>query len=345
VQLGCFIQTAKLTGRLTYNNKDNEAMDTSSSTKASFPTVKIRNGIWSFGILYWMFSIFKQGSDYLIDGRSSGISLIHLFSISLLFAGWFYLKPGAKRGSESLDVEDIDTLKYYTLDSTTPPHEAYLHKTEIRMLQLEKYHLISQEHILPIPYLCQIYHLLNLKHLESIHSISLNGLRIVNVSQLETTTSGGAIKFQTVLESPLNLLRIWRQPVVEVELILHTPYTIELSIPIYAGKNITVMFNVLPLSPSEHKLFIDIYSNVMFPKMFLQALLHLASSITVLEDLPYLRKLAEGKIHHSGKNSKGSHHTMQLFDRFTDLYGSSLEHPQSSGATELRPVQVFATAG
>jgi len=209
------------------------------------------------------------------------------------------------------------------------------------MLQLEKYHLISQEYLLPIPYLCQIYHLLNLKHLESIHSLSLNGLKIIDVSQFEKTAIGGVIRFQTVLESPLNLLRIWRQPIVEVELTLHTPYTVELSIPIYGNKNITVIFNILPMSDNDHKLFIDIYSNVIFPRPLLQIVLHLASSLTLLEDLPYLRKLAKGKIHRSSKVDQGSHHTMQLFERFAELYGSSLEQPQSSGATELLPMQAI----
>jgi len=312
-------------------------MNTSSPTKASL--FKLRNWIWSFGILYWMFNILAQSVKFLSDSGLSLIGLIHLFAVSLLFAGWICLKPEASLESEDLHVEDINTLKYYKLDSIAPPHEAYLHKTESRMLQLEKYHQISQEHILPIPYLCQIYHLLNLKHLESIHSFSLNGLKIVDVSQFETTEIGGAIKFQTVLESPLNLLRIWRQPVVEVELILHTPYTVELSVPIYDGRTITVMFNVLPLSHNAHKLFVDIYSNVAFPKLLLQVLLHFASILTLFEDLPYLQKLAESEIYRSGKIAKSSHHkTMQLFERFADLYGSSLEQPQSAGAVELRPI-------
>lgn len=307
--------------------------------KAFSLMTKLRNSIWIIGILYCTSSIMDQSFKCLADEGLRASNLLHLFAVSLLWTSWIYLKPEINLECESLDAEGISTLKYYRLDSMTPPHEGYLNETETRMHQLEKYHLISQAHILPIPYLCQIYHLLNLKHLESIHSFSLNGLKILNVSQFETTTIGGAIKFQTVLDSPLNLLRIWRQPVVEVELILHTPYTVELSIPIYGGKNITVMFNVLPLSHNEHKLFLDIYSNLAFPKMLLQIPLHLASSLTLLEDMPYLRKLAQSNIHRSDKVAKGSHHkTMQLFERFADLYGSSLKQPQSTGAVELRPI-------
>jgi hypothetical protein len=82
------------------------------------------------------------------------------------------------------------------------------------------------------------------------------------------------------------------------------------------------------------------YATAMTLKLSpLQILLHLASSLTLLEDMPYLRKLAEGNIHRSDKVTKGSHHkTMQLFERFADLYGSSLEQPQSTGAVELRPI-------
>lgn len=324
-----------------YLSGDRESTNAYPSIKASLPTIKFRNRIWSFGILCLLFNIINQSLEFSVDGSLSAIELVHSLTASLLLTSWILLKPEASLESERLHAKDINTLKFYTLSSLTPPHETYLHKTGIRMLQLEKYHLISQEYLLPIPYLCQIYHLLNLKHLESTHCFSLNGLKIVDVSQFETTASGGAIKFQTVLESPLNLLRMWRQPVVEVELILHTPYTVELSIPIYGNKNITVIFNILPMSNNDHKLFIDIYSNIIFPRLLLQIILHLASSLTLLEDLPYLRKLAKGKIHCSGKADKGTHHTMQLFERFAELYGSSLEQPQSSGATELLPIQAI----
>ena len=113
-----------------------------------------------------------------------------------------------------------------------------------------------QEYFLPIPYFCQIYHLLNLKHLESVHSFSLSSLKVIDVSQLEATTIGGIIKFQTVIDSSSNMLSILRQPTIEVELTLHTPYTIELNIPVYNGKKIVVIFNILPLGNDEHKLFI-----------------------------------------------------------------------------------------
>lgn len=247
---------------------------------------------------------------------------------------------------ENLEIErqkfgEISTIKYYQLDSVTPPHEAYLRRAEARMFQLRQYHMISQSYILPIPFFCQIYHLLNLKHLESVHSLSLNGLKISNVSQYEDTAIGGSIKFQTTLDASLNLLRIWRHPVVEVELVLHTPYTIELKIPLYKDRKIHIIFNVLPLGKDVHELFIDIYSNLVFPKPILQILLHFASYLTLFEDMPYLRRLANGSFHRLIHAAKASNQeTMQLFNRFVDLYGSIQEQSLSTGAIELHPLSI-----
>jgi hypothetical protein len=241
---------------------------------------------------------------------------------------------------DSSNVKSMSTLKYYKLSSVTPPHPEYLRRTEARMLELQKYHKISQEYVLPIPYLCQIYHLLNLKHLEQVHNLSLKGLKVGDVSKFEQTTSGGSVKFKTSLHQSLNILRMWRQPVVEVELTLHTPYTIELTIPIYKGHKITIIFNVLPLGDNIHKLFIDIYSDLKFPSPIMQVFLHCAAGVTLLEDLPYLYKLANGNnLHRRVKSTQGSNRdTMQLFKRYIDLYGSSLEQPHSLGAVELRPL-------
>jgi hypothetical protein len=240
---------------------------------------------------------------------------------------------------ESLKINSMSTLKHYKLDSAIPPHGAYFHKTEARMLQLRKYHMISQGYVLPIPYLCQVYHLLNLKHLEQVHSLSLKGLKVNNVSQFEETKIGGIIKFQTTLAPSVNLLKIWRKTIVEAELTLHTPYTIELSIPIYSDRRIVVIFNMLPLGSNTHKLFIDIYSNLICPKPVLQIILHCASCLTLFEDLPYLDKLASKNLHSTIKFDRVSNNeTMQLFKRFVDLYGSIMTQPQSTGAVELRPL-------
>jgi hypothetical protein len=193
---------------------------------------------------------------------------------------------------------------------------------EARMTELRDYHLISQRYFFPFPYLCQIYHLLNLKHLENVHSFSLSNLEILKVSHFQSSEVGGMIRFQTILRSPLNILRLWRQPIVEVDLILHDPYTVELRIPIYREKQVTVLFNVIPLQNRGHELFIDVYSSLRRFKPLLKLVFHLASCLTVLEDLPYIRRLAERNLERLIERNKISNHeTMQLFKRFTELYG------------------------
>ncbi|MBW4516135.1 MAG: hypothetical protein KME11_13050 [Timaviella obliquedivisa GSE-PSE-MK23-08B] len=319
-----------------YSNND-QATGISVSSKPSQLISKVRYGVWLFGIFSWMFAVTERCLACFADGALSAPELIPISLVFSLCIVWVHLKPRHSE-AESSPIENISTLKYYKIDSGTPQHETYRHKTEARMLQLEKYHLITQEYILPIPYLCQIYHLLNLKHLESVHGFSLNNLKVTDVSQFKATASGGIIKFQTVLDSSLNVLKVLRQPIVEVALVLHTPYTIELNVPVYSGKKIAVIFNVLPLSNNEHKLFIDIYSNLPLPKPLLQILLHVASSLTLFEDLPYLSKLAQSNLNHSSKWGKSDHKAMQLFNRFVELYGSSLQQPPAMGAVKLQPI-------
>jgi hypothetical protein len=285
----------------------------------------LRNGIWFFGIPSWLFGITDRTLASFADGYLSTLELIQLFTASFFFLSWIYLKPEV-----GLNGADEGTLTYQ-FDINPHQLEAYKGIVANRMLQLQEQHMIRQEYILPFPYLCQIYHLLNLKHLETIHAFSLNNLRVIKVSNFQPTTSGGIIKFQTVLDSPVNPLRIWRKPIVEVQLMLHTPYTVELSIPVYNNKHITVLFNAFPINNEQHKLFIDIYTNLEWHKPLLKLILHFASSLTLFEDLPYLRKLAEKNIHRIVNLSKTSNHeTMWLMRRFAHLYGSSQEPAQIS---------------
>jgi hypothetical protein len=279
-----------------------------------------RNSIWGIGIPFWLFAISDRAIAIFTDDYISILKIVQLFIAFLFYVSWLYLKP-----EMSLDNSDENEQSYSDrLD--LEPEQLEVHKSIVanRMLQLREYHAIEQNYVLPFPHHCQIYHLLNLKHLETIHNFSLNNLRVVNVSHTQTTSCGGTIGFQTVLDSPVNVLRIWRQPLVEVNLTLHTPYTVELNIPLYNNKHITVLFNAIPLTNHTHRLFIDIYTNLKFPKPLLKWVLHLASSLTLFEDLPYLRKLAEKHTHRLGDLSGGANcKTMWLYQRFVYLYGSS----------------------
>ncbi len=262
---------------------------------------KLKNGVWLFGIPSWLFGITDRSIAAFTDGYLSTIELIHLFTASFFFLTWLYLKP-----EESVECD-----------------------AQAEGLKLKRRHMISQEYVLPFPYLCQIYHLLNLKHLETIHKFSLNNLKVVKINTIKSTPNGGRITFETYLDSPFNVLRIWRQPIAEVDLILHTPYTVELSVPVYKEKRIVVMFTAHPLTENEHYFFIDIYSDLDWPKPFLQVLLHLASYLTLIEDLPYYRKLAERNLGYlTDRNRLSNHETMWLFNRFVELHGSGVRIPR-----------------
>ncbi|MGH7999900.1 MAG: hypothetical protein ACREPR_10850 [Brasilonema sp.] len=287
--------------------------------------LRLKNGVWLFGIPSFIFGVTDRSIAAFADGYLTAIEVIHLFTASFFFLTWLYLKP-----EQSFDVDDVESIQRYL-------NQSYLCLAKTSNFELRKRHIISQEYILPFPYVCQIYHLLNLKHLETIHKFSLNNLRVIQVRNVQSTSNGGSITFQTLLDSPVNLLRIWRQPIVEVDLILHSPYTVELSIPVYSNKRITVMFYAYPLTENTHHFFIDIYSELEWPKPILQILLHTASYLTLIEDLPYLRKLAQRNIHHLvNQNRISNHETMWLFKRFVELHGLSVEMPklQLKEATE-----------
>ncbi|MEC4813240.1 MAG: hypothetical protein SAK29_08230 [Scytonema sp. PMC 1069.18] len=274
--------------------------------------LKLKNGVWLLGIPSWIFGITDRSLAACADGYLSPVEILHLLTTSFFFLTWLYLKP-----ESSLNAKDGEIL---------------ICPAQTRSWDLQSRHIIGQEYILPFPYICQIYHLLNLKHLETIHKCSLNNLKVINVSKIKPTSIGGTISFQTILDSPINILRMWREPIAEVDLILHTPYTVELSIPVYQNKRITVIFIAHPLTDNEHYFFIDIYSDLEWPKPLMQILLHLASCITLFEDLPYLRKLSQKNIGSLvSRNKVSDRDTMWLYNRFVELHGSSVEMPQLEG--------------
>jgi hypothetical protein len=97
----------------------------------------------------------------------------------------------------------------------------------------------------------------------------------------------------------------------------------------------TVMFNAIPLNQTQHKLFIDIYSDLKWYKPLLQLLLHAASCLTLFEDLPYLQKLAKRKIHRLVQLDRiPNSETMWLFKRFAALYGSTIVPTHAIEAAE-----------
>lgn len=288
----------------------------------------LKNGIWLIGIPSWAFGIADRSLAAFADGYLSAMELTQLVTTAFLLVSWLYLKP-----EESFNISEAGTINSYRPEASSDQSELAVYQAPARLKQR---HMISQEYVLPFSHICQIYHLLNLKHLESVHNFSLNNLRILKVTEFQQTEIGGQIKFLTVLEPTFNALRMWRQPEVEVLLILHNPYTVELNIPVYNDRRMVVMFNVEPISDKEHKFFIDIYSDLNWPKPLMQILLHFAACLTLFEDLPYLRKIAERNLERLvNPNTVSNHETMLLFKRFAELYGSA-EKPALCAATETR---------
>ncbi|MGF1496427.1 MAG: hypothetical protein ACFB8W_06325 [Elainellaceae cyanobacterium] len=291
--------------------------------EAALRLMLFKHGIWVVGIPSWLFGIADRSIASFADGYLSVVEIIQLLTLSFFFFGWLGLKP-----DEELTNSNAATIQSYR-QHQGPNDPGQLFATQARMLELQGQHIVSQAYVLPFPYLCQIYHLLNLKHLETVHSFSLSNLKVIGVSQVCPTQIGGHITFETVLDSSVNLLRMWRDAVVEVDLVLHTPYTVELRVPIYAGKQVIVLFNALPQGQGQHRLLIDIYSDLAWPKPLLQVVFNAAASLTLLEDLPYLRQLSETRSSHLLRTRRsGEHNMMFLFRRFVDLYGSGLGCPQ-----------------
>jgi hypothetical protein len=282
---------------------------------------RLRAVVWWIGLPIWLFAASDRGLAALFDGYLASDELLQIVMVAALFISWLTLKP--ELFTELFTHDRDETAAEEAFGTENDQSQLNLEAAHRRMEALSDYHLVSQSYVLPFSYLCQIYHLLNLKHLESIHSFSLNNLRVLNVTHLEKTDGGGLIKFQTILDSPWNILRIWRQPIAEIQLALLTPYTVELSIPVYGDKAITILFNAIPISPAKHQFRVDIYSNLEWYKPVLKALLHFASTLTLIEDLPYLLLLSQKDIRRLVNAERFKNQEMMwLYRRFLSLYGT-----------------------
>jgi len=119
-----------------------------------------------------------------------------------------------------------------------------------------------------------------------------------------------------------------------VDLILHTPYQIELKVPVYNEKHIHVLFNVWPLNQNEHQLSVKMFSDLGWPNTVMKAILIIAASLTLLEDLPYLSQLSTINLGRSRHPDKEALKTpgMQLFQRYLRLYQGHWENAKLSPA-------------
>ncbi|HZG40266.1 MAG TPA: hypothetical protein VEZ50_16430 [Nodosilinea sp.] len=268
-------------------------------------------GFWLLGIPAILYGAVDRGLAAFSTPVVDVTDISHCLIALVLLFGWVCIglteEPAAEASLEGVELANSEALA--------------LHSDCIA----------QQSYRLPFPYLCQVYHLLNVKHLEDIHRFSLGNLRVIKISHFHKTQTGGEIRFKTVLDSPFNVLRMWRDPSVDVDLTIHSPYQIELKVPAYGQKFIRVLFSVVPLNDEEHYLNIQMFSNLAWPRELLKAVLLLASSLTLLEDLPYLTHLA--KRNYDGLFSrpverKHPSQAMQLFHRYVDLYNGSWKYQQ-----------------
>ncbi len=293
---------------------------------------RVRSGIWLFGIPSWLFGIGDRSFAAFADGYISVIEVVQLFTASLFFASWLFLRP-----ENSLDNHEFTALQgnYGTTHTL---------KSESKQKHIvSQEHFLSQEYILPGSYWTNMFHTLNPLHLNHVHKITQNGIKVTEVTQYKETIKGGILTFTSVMDQIpglitdiqktikyipiLNLLNKYidmlRRPAFTSQLILHGPYTTELYIP--SEKYYTsIVFYVHPIEENKCKLFIDFYSNLPIPKICKFILFQIITPIVVWEDKVYLLKLSQKdpEFFRKIRRKVPDNHFLRLSHRFIELYGS-----------------------
>jgi hypothetical protein len=211
-------------------------------------------------------------------------------------------------------LDTIGQMTYLTL-AQLPPESITAFRAHIEAL--EPYHILSKEWTLPFSHWVQLYHLMNISHLEHVHEDTLNNLAIGDVVDTIETQNGGIITFITNIKP--SLISLFRKPQNIVSLELLSPFTISLTIPQSPDIQTTVLFNTLPIREDKHVLFVDIYSNLEIPKSILKPAMQLATSLTVMEDIPYYENLAKQDIRNVIRRTKDNPE-MYLYKRYSQLY-------------------------
>lgn len=56
----------------------------------------LKNGVWMFGISFWVFGITDRSIASFADGYLSALDLTQLFTAATFFIAWLFLKPSTK---------------------------------------------------------------------------------------------------------------------------------------------------------------------------------------------------------------------------------------------------------
>lgn len=312
-----------------------ELFDNKKSSKAveiAFIFSRIRSGIWLFGIPSWVFGISDRSYAAFADGYLSAMEVIQLFTASLLFASWLFLNP--ENLVDNHDVIELEADYGITHALNSESNQKYM---------INKEHFLSKDYILPGSYWTNMFHTLNPLHLNHVHKITQNGIKVTEVTQYRETEMGGILTFASVMDQIpglitdiqkiikyipiINLLNKYidmlRRPAFTSQLILHSPYTTELYIP--ADKYYTsIVFYVHPIEQNKCQLFIDFYSNLPIPKICKYILFQIITPIVVWEDKVYLLKLSQKDPEFFTKIRRKvpDNHFLRLSQRFIELYGS-----------------------
>ncbi|MBF2017833.1 MAG: hypothetical protein IGS23_22080 [Rivularia sp. T60_A2020_040] len=310
---------------LVENQKSNKALE------VALIFSRFRSGIWLFGIPSWLFGISDRSFAAFADGYLSVMEVIQLFTASFFFASWLFLRP-----EDLVDNHDIVLSgNHGNVTNFNPePKEKYIISEE---------HFLSKQYILPGSYWTNMFHTLNPLHLNHVHKITQNGIKVTEVTQYRETEMGGILTFTSVMDQIpglitdiqkiikyipiINLLNKYidmlRRPAFTSQLILHSAYTTELYIP--ADKYYTsIVFYVHPIEQNKCELFIDFYSNLPIPKICKHILFQIITPIVVWEDKVYLLKLSqkEPEFFTKVRRKVPDNHFLRLSQRFIELYGS-----------------------
>ena len=72
-------------------------MNKQKSPKAKGLIKNLKNGIWLFGISFWVFGITDRSIASFSDGYLSALDLIQLFTAATFFIAWLFLKPSSTK--------------------------------------------------------------------------------------------------------------------------------------------------------------------------------------------------------------------------------------------------------
>lgn len=293
---------------------------------------RFKSGIWLFGIPFWLFGIIDISFSALTDGYWSATEIIQLFTASVLFISWLFLRPEYLDNNDDAIALQGNCCNTHSLKSESK--QKYIVSQE---------HFLSKEYILPGSYWTNMFHTLNPLHLNHVHKITQNGIKVTEVTEYKETERGGILTFTSVMDQIpglitdiqkiikyipiLNLLNRYidmlRRPAFTSQIILHGPYTTELYIP--SEKYYTsIVFHVHPIEQNKCKLLIDFYSNLPIPKICKFILFQIITPIVVWEDKVYLLKLSQKHPEFFRKIRRKVHdrHFLRLSQRFIELYGS-----------------------